>query len=374
MALIASVIESLEALAVLRVEWDQLALAAKAPLSAPAWVLAFWAAMSPPGASMRVIVVRRGDELVGIFPLCTEGRICLPIGKGVGEASPLAHPGMEEEVAAAIAGAIATLDPRPTTIRLEQLEGGGSLDWAGMLSQAWPDGRGVWTKTDSSVGVPEVHLGDGGLEEWLAGKSGSFRREMRRKQKRLDEAGASFRFATTDSLEQDVGEFLRLHRGRLSQQGGSSLDEDGVGPMLVAAGRELLPEDRFRLLIMEVGSEAVGAQLVLAAGEEAIAWNSGFDDAYAKLSPSMQCILHVLTDAAGKGQRSFSLGPGDQEYKTRFSDSGSELVSYTLVPKGRGYARARGRIAAAAARHAARGRVAAALPQPVRRAAQALRD
>ena len=50
-----SLLESVEALALIRVEWDQLAAAASRPFSAPVWVLACWAAFRPDGATMRVV-------------------------------------------------------------------------------------------------------------------------------------------------------------------------------------------------------------------------------------------------------------------------------------------------------------------------------
>lgn len=363
-------IETTELLAVLRAEWDHLTQLSEQPLSAPAWVLAWWAAVASPELALRVVVVRRGDELVGLFPLVANGRAYVAMGEGVGGAVPLARPGLEEEVAVAFSEILAVQRPRPPTIRFQQDDSG--PDWAGLLGRSWP-GRGAWSKVTASVGVPRVTLGDAGFDAWFASKSSSFRREMRRKGKRLDEAGASFRFASKDSLEPDLVEFLRLHRGRLAGQGGTSLDADGVEAMLVSAARELLPQDRLRLLMLEIDGRAIGAQLVLVAGSEATAWNSGFDEEYARLSPSMQCVLHVLEDAAEKGQRSLCLGPGDQEYKSRFADSGTELASCLMVARGRGYARARSRIFAGAAGGAVKRGLAAALPRPIHRAARAQR-
>lgn len=363
-------IESAEVAAVLRAEWDHLAEVSEQPLSAPAWLLAWWVALASPSLALRLVAVRRGEELVGLFPLATDGRAYMVLGDGVGAAMPLSQPGLEERVAKSFAEVLAQQRPRPPTIRFQQDDAG--PDWAGLLASSWP-GRGAWGQVTESVGVPRIELGEGDYEAWFASKSSSFRREMRRKGKRLEEAGASFRFATEGTFERDVAEFLRLHRGRLAGQGGTSLGADGVARMLVEAGRELLPQDRLRLLMLEIDGKAIGAQLVLVAGAEATAWNSGFDEDYARLSPSMQCILHVLADAAEKGQRSLCLGPGEQEYKARLADSSTNLFSCLLVPRGRGYARTRGRIGLAGAGRALRHGVGTALPQPFHRAARSLR-
>lgn len=364
MKMIASVLESVEALAPLRAEWDRLAVDAGRPFSAPAWVLAWWECLRPPSAEMRVIAVLRGEELVGILPLLAVRHRYRPIGSDLAAVELLAKPGLEREVGRAIADAMASLQPRLMTIVLQAHDD--SSEWAELLGSEWPARRGVWQQLMSRVDVPGIDLGGDDFEAWIGAKSSSFRREARRKAKRLDEAGGSFRFATEATLERDVDEFLRLHRARLSGRG-SSLEGDGVDRMLLAVGRELLPFDRFRLLLLEVDDKAIGAQVIVAAGVEASAWNSGFDAEYAKLSPSMQCILHAVGDAFECGQRTMSLGPGAQAYKDRLADASVDLVSHTLVPRGRGYVRARSRLAAASASRAARRGIGRAVPQSMRR-------
>ena len=350
MEFLVAVLESSEALALLRAEWDHLAATAGRPFSAPIWVLACWAALRPDGAAMRVVEVRREDELVGIMPLLSAAGTYQAIGCGVAAVEPLAKPGLEEDVAAAFAAALADLDEPPATLELSLRDDG--PDWVGLLAGAWP-GRGAWSTVEESVPVPAIDVGTDGFQGWLDAKSSSFRREARRKQKRLEEAGASFRFADAASLERDVAEFLRLHRTRLAGQGGSSLDDERIGPLLVSVGRDLLPEDRFRLLLLEVDGTAVAAQILICAGSEASAWNSGFDEQYANLSPSVQCILEALRDAAERGESTMSLGPGAQAYKGRLATSTQNLVSHVLVPRRRGSVLVRGRLLARSARRAA---------------------
>ena len=184
-----------------------------------------------------------------------------------------------------------------------------------------------------------------GFEDWLEAKSPSFRREMKRKQRKLKEAGGSFRFATGESLERDIRTFMRLHRQRLAGKGGSSLTAAGVERMLIAVGKELLAHGRFRLLCIDLDGEAIAGQLLLAAGREVSAWNSGFDEAHAKLSPSMQCIVEALKDASERGERTMSLGPGGQDYKYRLSNGEDSLNAQVLVLPGATYPLARLRVA-----------------------------
>jgi CelD/BcsL family acetyltransferase involved in cellulose biosynthesis len=332
-SVVAVLASSLHELEPFEAEWDALAVASGSPFAAPAWVKAWFEHLPPEGSRLHVVFVSKGDRLVGVGPFCGVGGTLFQAGRGAGIAPPLAASGMRDEVGAAIAAALAG-DQRPPT-RMELTFHRSSGDWAAAVGGAWP-GRTVWQRRDAEHVVPYIELGDD-FEGWMQAKSSSFRRETRRKRKKLDESGAAFRYADAASLESDVGEFMRLHRQRLAGQGGTGLTDSGVERMLVAVGRELLESGRFRLLCLEVGDTFVAGQLLLGAGSELSAWNSGFDEGYSELSPSMQCLIRALEDASGSGARTMSLGPGGQEYKSRLADAEDALESHLLVPRGRRY-------------------------------------
>lgn len=350
----ARIVEDAEALGSLRVAWDELAVAAGRPFSAPAWGLSWWRQMRPEGAGLRVLVVERDGALVGIFPLYAVGRAYRTLGAGLAPVEPLAAKGGEEEVAAAAAGLLAGLRPRPA--RIEIVEHGSGPGWGGLLSGAWPGGRGVWRGVESEA-APQVDFGEG-LDAWMAGKSKSFRRDIRSSRRKIDESGASFRFADEGTVEADVRELMRLHRLRLAERGGTSIPPgDEVERMLVAVGRELIGAGRFRLLCLDLDGETIAADLLLAAGTELSAWNSGFDEAHRDLSPIMQCLVHALADSAERGERSMNLGPGEQRYKYRLSTSEDSIGSIVLVPRGASYPLTRLRLAPRQLRRALAGRL-----------------
>lgn len=330
-------------LGVLREQWDELAVATEQPFAAPAWALAWWQELRPAGAELRVVAVLAGEQLVGIAPMYLDGGVLRPLGQGVAASVPLAVPGREAEVAPVLAEALAADAPSSVTLELAA----SATDWTTLLAAAWPGGAKAWEV--SSEPLPRVDLGDG-FEAWTKEKSGSFRRENKRKHKKLAEAGGSFRFASAESLAEDVASFMRLHRTRLAGQGGSSLTDEGVDRMLVAVGTELLPSARFRLLCMEVDGNTVAGQVLMAAGRELSAWNSGFDESYAKFSPSMQCLIHALEDASERGERTMSLGPGAQDYKYRLSSSEDSAAVHELLPRGGRYLLARARLGGKQAR------------------------
>jgi CelD/BcsL family acetyltransferase involved in cellulose biosynthesis len=291
--------------------------------------------MRPKDAELSAILVEDGGELIGIAPFYALGRdLRLLAGDFAGNVEPLAAAGRETDVATAIAATLGD-EVSPRTIALDQQ--GAAPDWPGLMVDGW-SGPAPRLQPGPKESCPFVTIVGPDLDGWMATKSGSFRRETRRRQKRFDETGASVREATSETLESDVGELLRLHRQRLAGRGGTLLSRDGNQPMLVAAGRELLPSGRFRLLCLEIDGATVGAQLLVAGGGEVCAWNSGFDEEYAKHSPIMHLLIHALADAIERGERRLSLGPGSREYKLRLADGEDALDSCTLMPRGRGYA------------------------------------
>jgi CelD/BcsL family acetyltransferase involved in cellulose biosynthesis len=355
------VIDTVDGLAAIDADWDRLAVAGGRPFAAPAWALAWWKHLRPADAQLRVVVVDDGDRIVGIGPFYVSGRAWRLLAASYSAAvAPLSEAGREAEVARAIGAAIAATEPRPATLKLEQQSA--DPDWGSLLADALADGgRPLWRTAESSAPAPRIDLGEDGFDGWLAAKSSSFRRETRRKQRRMEELGAQFRYASPETVERDLGEFLRLHRTRREGMGGSSLAADDIEHALVEAARGLLPEGRMGVLCLDVDGSTVAAQLFATAGAETSAWNSGFDESYSKLSPSMQCILRGLADLSERGGRTMSLGPGGQDYKYRLAGDSDEIATHVLVVPGRGSARTRTRLQARALAKAGKRRLSAAL-------------
>jgi CelD/BcsL family acetyltransferase involved in cellulose biosynthesis len=361
----ARLVDSLDRLAPICAEWDELAVAAGRPFSAPGWALSWWRHLRPERAQLRVLVLESGDGLAGVVPMYATGGVYRPIGAELAPVEPVSRAGLEGQLMEAASEQLAVAQPRARLVELGQH--GSGVDWAGMLSNAWSGGRGAWRWAEAEAPAPEVDFG-GGFEAWMSGKSKSFRRDIRSSRRKLDEGGGAFRFATAETLESDVREFLRLHRMRLSDRGGTNIPAgEGVERMLVAVGRDLLPSERFRLLCLDLDGEVIAADLLLSAGSEVSAWNSGFDETHRDFSPIMQCLIYALADAAERGERTMSLGPGGQSYKYRLSSSEDCLRSSLIVPRGPSYPLARLRLVPRQARRAAANRLSSRAKQRLRR-------
>ncbi len=182
-------------------------------------------------------------------------------------------------------------------------------------------------------GCPTVTLRERSFEAWLAGKSANFRGQMRRLGRQFEAAGGSARCAGEQTLSADVASFLRLHAVRWQGiDGESNLVAHGarLAPMLEAAGRELLAQQRFELRLLEIGGETISAQLFLHAGGQVLYVNSGWDERFAKLKPPMLGLLGAVENAFAHGEQRIDLGLGEQSYKRRFAD-GSDPVAWTVV-------------------------------------------
>jgi CelD/BcsL family acetyltransferase involved in cellulose biosynthesis len=318
--------------------WDALAEAAGRPYCAPGWMLAWWRELAPPGARLRVGLAFDGDELAGVAPCWSDpGRrpeqlrfLAGPLSAPTG---PLAAPGREARLAPLLARTLASARPVPRVICFD-----GEPDdspWPRLLAGAWPDARGVAVRTPATAPAPFVPLDAiGGTDEWLADRSANFRAKVRQGRRRLAEVGASWRLVgEADAIAAALPGLARLHHARRDPRGGSEvLDEPGLR-MLSAAADELAPAGRLWLSHIDAPEGPVAALLFVAAGGVASYWNGGFDDAWARCSPGLVALVAAIEEAMRRDLREVDLGPGDQQYKSRFADEQRRLVSLSLRPR-----------------------------------------
>jgi CelD/BcsL family acetyltransferase involved in cellulose biosynthesis len=339
-------IDSVEGLEPWCSQWDRLALAAGRPYTAPAWQLAWWRHLSPVGAQLRTVIVRDCQRLVAIAPCLAqrerpgfvEYRL---LGAGTSHRiDPLAVAGEEERVVPLIATTLAASRPRASTLRLEGLDAA-SL-WPRLLSCSWGGALRPWVHRDVVLPAPALRLTGSGYEEWMSAKSRHFRSAMRRQRRRLEGEGAAIRLIQDPrELGAAIGALVSLHRERWGQEDGSGEPDGPMEELLRDAARELAPQQRLRIWVVEVGSRIVAAQLFVVANGTLAFWGGGFDAEWSAYSPSNLLILAAIEDAFRRGESLIDFGGGDQAYKLRFADSDAPVVWWTLFPRGARYPLAR---------------------------------
>lgn len=328
-------------------EWDALAVAAAQPTSAPGWMLPWWRHGRPSGAELRVVAVRDGEELIGVAPLCaidagSAGRaVYRPLAaEATSSLSLLAAAGREWEVAGAVAGALAQAVPRPRRVEVSPFPA--SSSWPFALRDQWPGRTRPLLLRGEVVAAPVISLaGHDTFDDWLKSRGRNFRASSRRRMKRFAEAGGTTRLADAETLVADLATFAELHRRRWEGRGSSRLVALGprLVPLLSEVAAALLPGGRFRLRLAEVGGEAIGAELAIAAGGDVAAINTGWDERHAALSPAQLLTLAQVSDALDRGDRRIALGRGASPNKLAVAAGDEPVGEVTLLPVGGGLAR-----------------------------------
>ena len=326
----------------IRTAWDGLAVASRRPLAAPAWQIAWWRAMAPEGARLRVVVVE--DEtgaVVGVAPylVVMRSRLAhyLPLGGPdmCARNAPLAAAGAEVPVARAIAEALSRCSPRPAVVALDQVDV--TSPWPALLRRSWPGLLPPRLEHVRRSQAPTLHLDFESYEEWLATKNRSFRGPLGRRRRRLAELGAVTRIVETqEELEWALGHFRRLHGARWGDA--TSLAGEAGFQLMLEAGRELLPSGRFRVCTITIDDEPVTVNVFIAAGGDVALWNGGWAAEYASLSPTIVGICFGIEDAIARGDVRMDFGEGDYDYKMRFTDHDEDIEWIRLYPRGPRYA------------------------------------
>jgi CelD/BcsL family acetyltransferase involved in cellulose biosynthesis len=338
-------------------DWDRLAVAAGEPYCAPGWMLSWWRHAAPPGARLRVAVAHDADLLVGIAPFYAERRfravewlrpLAAPVSHRVG---PICLPGYEVAVAPQLARAFASAQPRPALLTFDGVPR--TSPWPRLLAAAWPQRTLLHHRPMQRV-APMVGLHDRDFPAWLAGRSANFRRQSRRRRRKLAAAGARLRRIDGDAAVTVIGDFARLHRARWARRGGSSELGEDVEEMLRAAAVALASQQRLWLWSIAGEDALISAYLFVGAGDQAIAWLGGHDEAWNVYQPGLETMIVAIEDGFARGLDRLDLGPGAQAYKLRLADSSETLEFVSLAPWGAGFPLVRGLLVARDARRAAR--------------------
>ncbi len=333
-------------------EWDALAQQLGAPFCAPDWMLAWWRHGRTGDARLRVVLAFDEQGLAGVGPFFAQvhrfGVVDMRLlGAGFSHRiGPLARPGSEPAVAAALAQALARVRPRADTVVFEGAECGDP--WPELIAAAWP-GRRPRLRENLRMDAPVIALG-GDYESWLERRPRRFRKEARRTERRLAEEQVQGRISCEPAA---IETLMRLHTARWEDRGGSNVGTQAAA-VLADAAAALGPAGRLSVALLEREQEPVAAELVLRAGENAAFWGGGFAADWASFAPGTQAMLLALRALAEQGVALADLGGGAHEYKLRLADGNRPLVWRTLFPRGPRYPLIRARLAPRNARVAAR--------------------
>jgi CelD/BcsL family acetyltransferase involved in cellulose biosynthesis len=362
--MLGELVDDVEQLRRWEADWDRLALARSRPFSAPAWMVAWWTHAAPAGASLKVVIIRDGRDVVGVAPMYITRRTggireCrLLAGDTCFRVEPLARPGAEATVASAVADVLAGSGSQVDLMTFDGVPA--DSPWPELMTRAWP--RGGTVIRERTMPAPIVTMAShDSYEDWFASRSRNFRQQINRTRRHLREAGAIFRLADPAELDAAIEAFAALHRSRWDWRGGSSTLDGRVERMLRSAGRRMMRDLRLRIWTLDVGGRTISSHIFLAAGGEVSYWLGGFDEAWARYHPGLQVLVSSLEHAWSTGDRRVDLGGGGQAYKYRLADGEDSLSWVHVIPSGPRSGRVRALLASRTAYRSLRGYVPAPL-------------
>lgn len=320
----------------IRDAWRDLAIGASLPYSTPEWMLAFFAHHHV-SAQLRVVVVRDGPDIVGIGPFVCgrpdrRPRVVGLLASGIGQRTgPLAAPGREHEVGAAIGRALA--GDRVDVLALEGVDTAATVGPA--IAVGWRSPLGATRLvTDRTEPAPAVTIrADADHDAWLAGQSKNFREALRRYPKAVAKRGGTIRRSDAAALPADLDALFRLHHERFAVLSKQSALDGTRRRALAAAVAAMDAEGLVRLWVVEAEGEVVGAQLFFVAGGRMAGYNGGTSPGWERQSLGLVLLGQAVNDAHALGLSVLDLGAGAQGYKRRFADHDEPIAWQVLIPR-----------------------------------------
>jgi CelD/BcsL family acetyltransferase involved in cellulose biosynthesis len=304
-------------LASLRLLWPKLAERSRNLFSTWEWAAVWWRHFSR-GRPLRLTVVRRGAEPVGILPLYRWRSAPLEVLRCIGhgpadELGPVGDPNDAVLLARALGRSLQRLGA--DLLLAEQLPR--QQDWGALLG-----GRRL-----ASESSPLVRFGPDGWEAYLRRRSSNFREQVRRRARKLArEHRVAYRYSDgSQHLDRDLDTLFRLHAARWSGAGTNFLADESFHRDFA---RTAAGQDWLRLWFLEVDGQDVAALYGFRyAGTESY-YQAGRDPAWNEYRVGFLLLGHAIRQAAEDGVREYRLLRGGEDYKLRFAtaDPGLETV------------------------------------------------
>ena len=314
---------SREEVIALEVEWQTLLARSECHpvFSSHAWYLA--AINSFSDLSPRVLVLRKNGELCGIAPLIWDAS-----GSQLRFVSDLADYQDFIVPADSIATASQLLDAVLESSAGIVAHEARSMRLVGLRQNA------VLTRLMSDSVERDLEPHDcwyadlsAGYDAFLATRSGNFRYNLGRAQRRAEQASVSVEEVRSDELDpEQVPElFLRLHLQRFPDKLFSRPEPQAfcraVLPILFAAGL-------LRVFVLKKKSTIVGMHLTMQGRRNLAIWNGGFDASIGHLSPGKLLLDYQFKTVCQERLRGYDFLRGDEAYKQSWSTHRSTIGGY----------------------------------------------
>jgi CelD/BcsL family acetyltransferase involved in cellulose biosynthesis len=295
------------------------------------WVRASWRAYGG-GRHLCTPVVRRGEVIIGIWPLAVKKGTVQPVGTPHSDYNDLLC--AAEDVTAVFRAALAGLRKNHVPWkrgRIENIPENGSL-WRAARRLLGERKRGLYLNAGSICSKIVFENNESFIAERILGN-----KHLRRKQNRLSRFGA-IEFQHIDDKEvikACLPDFFRQHierRGLLKEQ---SMFADARERFFYhCLIEELDPRSVLRFGVLKLDGRPIGYHLGFETEKKFVSYKPTFDIRYAKWSPGEVLFKHVFEYVAERRLRECDLTVGVEEFKNRFANVMSRNWTLFFFPLG----------------------------------------
>ena len=279
-----------------------------------------------------MVIERDGGRVTGLLPLVATGRgptRTLRFAGGV--LGDLFHPlsdDRDEELAAAALGALRARGERGAIV-LDKVEQG--APWVAALT----GGETSTPLPHRDEVLPEIEIGGGSWEDYLASRSRNMRSQLGRRRRRLErEHEVAVRRSDEATLDADLAAFFDLHHGRWEGRGGSGALDQRSMAFHSDFARAALSRGWLRLWVMDVDGSPAAAWYGWRIGDRYAYYLAGFDEAYGSLSIGTLLLANTIEGAIEEGAATYDLLRGSEEYKSRYATGEREIGDLIVSSRG----------------------------------------
>ncbi len=322
-------IEPLPSLAAARTDWESLAARNGNLFATYDWAEA-WCQHLADGAVPMPVACRRADgSVAAIIPLVAERE------RGLRTLRLIGH-GPSDQL-----GPICAAADRPLVAEAmgRHLAATGADLFIGdqmPAEERW--GVALGAQVVSTEASPVLDIGDLDWDGWLAQRSRNFRQQVRRRERKLADAGAlEFRLCDNPArLEEDLETLFTLHDARWAGEDVNAFSgpRRAMHRQFAAAA---LTRGWLRLWLLQLDGRALAAWYGFRFAEADWYYQSGRDPNAAADNVGFVLLSHTIREAFTSRLREYKLLRGDEEYKARFAsdDPGLETVALALSARGK---------------------------------------
>jgi CelD/BcsL family acetyltransferase involved in cellulose biosynthesis len=300
----------------------------------PEWNRVWWEEFHD-GKTALTLLMKRGDELAAIVPLYMkreDGRRVLRFNGGIDLTDylgPICAPGDRFDVAEALVTWLEGYDDWDELDAHNMPVPSGFAEF--LVERA--DRAGLRFRLDQEETAAVLTLPPD-FDSYLASLGSKERHELKRKQRRFDRelAGAVFRTATADTLEEDLATFVSLHRDTEGDKG-HFMSAD-VATFFERAARAFLPSGWLRLDFLEVEGRALATTFGFEIEGTFYLYNSAFESEARRLSPGLILVAKLIEGSIDRGFHTFDFLRGPERYKYQLGAQAVPLNNVRIFRRG----------------------------------------